>query len=361
MFRRTPLASALNGGVYMTQSSATQPDSILSNPIFLAGPDRSGTSLIYSLLASHPRISMVRRTNMWRYFYKRFGDLSDPANLERCLSTMVHYKRMRHLQPDAERIRREFKQGEPTYGRLFALFHQHNAERLGKPRWGDKSLHTELHADSIFAEFPNARIIHMVRDPRDRAASMMKRYEKNRGRVGAATGRWLTSVHVGERNVAKYPDNYMVLRYETLASQPEETLRQVCAFIGEEYSPEMLSMEAVPEMRERGGNSSYGQFERAVISTRSIGRFREVLSEEEVYFIQMFAAREMKKYDYALDPLRFSLGRQLTFFAMTLPLNALRMVGWQMLQSFRMKREPVPVSKILPSLPQGEVNQAAGA
>jgi hypothetical protein len=51
----------------------------------------------------------------------------------------------------------------------------------------------------------------------------------------------------------------------------------------------------------------------------------------------------------------------LTFFAMTLPLNALRMVGWQMLQSFRMKREPVPVSKILPSLPQGEVNQAAGA
>ena len=115
-------------------------------PLFLAGPDRSGTSLIYTLLASHPNIAMVRRTNMWRYFYGRFGDLSDAQNLERCLTSMVTFKRMRHLLPDPDRIRREFQQGEPTYGRLFALFYEHHAERMGKPRWGDKSLHTEHYA-----------------------------------------------------------------------------------------------------------------------------------------------------------------------------------------------------------------------
>jgi hypothetical protein len=290
---------------------------------------------------------MVRRTNMWRYFYKRFGDLSDPANFERCLSAMVHYKRMRHLQPDPERIRREFQEGEPTYGRLFALFHQHNAERVGKPRWGDKSLHTELHADSVFAEFPNAKFIHMVRDPRDRCASMMKRYDKNKGRVGAATGRWLISAHIAERNLAKYPNNYMILRYETLASRPEETLRKVCAFIGEEYAPQMLSMDAVPEMKERGGNSSYGQFERAVISTRSIGRFRDVLTESEILFIQMFAKHEMEHYDYELEPLHLTPRDRLTFYTGTLPLNSLRMVGWQALASWRMKKEPIPASKIL--------------
>src|SRR5919106_1107241 len=110
-------------------------------PIFLAGPDRSGTTLIFALLASHPNISMVRRTNMFRYFYRRYGDLSQPENFEQCLSDMVRFNRMKHLQPDAERIRREFLQGAATYGRLFALFHQQNAERVGKPRWGDKSLH----------------------------------------------------------------------------------------------------------------------------------------------------------------------------------------------------------------------------
>ena len=51
-------------------------------PIFIAGPERSGTSLIYALLASHPNIAMTRRTNMWTHYYKQYGDLSQPENFE---------------------------------------------------------------------------------------------------------------------------------------------------------------------------------------------------------------------------------------------------------------------------------------
>ena len=76
-------------------------------PLFIAGPDRSGTSLLFALLASHPNISMVRRTNMWRYFHERYGELNQTDNFERCLSDMTRYSRMKHLNPDAERIRRE--------------------------------------------------------------------------------------------------------------------------------------------------------------------------------------------------------------------------------------------------------------
>src|SRR5512134_977336 len=98
------------------------------SPIFIAGPDRSGTTLLFALLASHPNISMVRRTNMWRYFYNRYGDLAQPGNLERCLGYMLRYNRIQNfLKPDGKRIRDEFRHGEPTYGRLFALFHQHHA------------------------------------------------------------------------------------------------------------------------------------------------------------------------------------------------------------------------------------------
>ncbi|MEJ2750555.1 MAG: sulfotransferase [Anaerolineae bacterium] len=125
-----------------------------SNPVYVSGANRSGTTLMYALLASHPNLSMVRRTDMWRYFHGQYGDLSQRENFERCLDAMLHYKRVANLEPDPERIRREFWQGEPSYGRLFALFHQHHAERLGKTRWGDKSLHTEKYADQVFAEFP---------------------------------------------------------------------------------------------------------------------------------------------------------------------------------------------------------------
>ena len=320
----------------MTQAACAPPSG--DEPIFVAGPDRSGTSLIFAFLASHPNVSMVRRTNMWRYFHQRYGDLSRPENFERCLHDMVRYNRMKHLNPDADRIRREFQQGPATYGRLFALFHEHHAESRGKQRWGDKSLHTEYYVDRVSAEYPNARIIHMVRDPRDRYASVRKRHGRDSARVGAATARWLFSMRKARRNLKRYPDQYLIVRYEDLASQPEETLRRVCAFIHEAYTPAMLTMDGAPEHRDTGGNSSFGQIQPGAISTSAIGRFRKVLSSSEIAFIQMWAGRDMEAFGYPREPIRFSLGERLAFFLVGLPMSLARMLGWLTLTAIRMRR-----------------------
>jgi hypothetical protein len=295
-------------------------------PVFIAGPDRSGTTLLFALLASHPNISMVRRTNMWRYFHRRYGDLGSAQNLERCLRDMTRYQRMQHLKPDADRIRREFLQGEASYGRLFALFHEHHAARTGKGRWGDKSLHTEHFADRIFEEFPDARIIHMIRDPRDRYASVRKRHGRDLRRVGAATGRWLGSTRAGRRNRARYPDRYLLVRYEDLARDPEGTMRRVCSFIEEEYSPAMLSMGGAPE--HRVGNSSFGDLERGAISTRGIGRAVTVLSPTEIAFIELFARGSMAALGYERIRPRLSPRARVRFYAGVVPIQLVRMIGW---------------------------------
>jgi hypothetical protein len=313
------------------------------SPVFIAGPDRSGTTLLYALLASHPEISMARRTNMWRYFHRRYGDLEDDANLERCLGDMVRYRRMRHLDPDVERIRREFRAGPRTYGRLFALFHQHQAERFGKPRWGDKSLHTEHYAARVFHEFPTARIVHMVRDPRDRYASVRKRYGRDRNRVGAATGRWLTSTRAGLRNARRYPDRYMLVRYEDLARRPEVTMREVCAFVDVEMSPRMFTMAGAPEHRDRGGNSSFGDLEPGTISTKAIGRFRDVLTPSETAFIQLVARRELRALGYHRAPVAFSPAQRARHVVVELPVHLLRLAAAEALAAHQRRRgEPLP-------------------
>lgn len=316
-------------------------------PIFIAGPDRSGTTLMFALLASHPHLSMVRRTNMWRYFHGRYGDLHQPENFERCLEHMVRYNRMRHLQPDPLRIREEFWQGEPSYGRLFALFHEHNAQRFNKPRWGDKSLHTEHFADQVFAEFPQAKIIHMARDPRDRYASVRKRYGRDTRRVGAAMGRWLLSMRAAQRHQKRYPDGYKVVRFEQLAAQPEETLRAVCAFINEPFTPAMLTMEGAAEHKQQGGNSSFGQLTPGVISTKPIGRFRTVLAKEEIAFIQLVAAREMAALGYQSEPVQLTARECLPAYAWDLPYSLSRMLGWITIFKFQVSRGiRVPPSRL---------------
>jgi hypothetical protein len=313
-------------------------------PVFIAGPDRSGTTLMYALLASHPELSMVRRTNMWRYFHQRYGDLAEPENLDRCLDAMLGYRRMRHLHPDEERIRQEFGQGPPTYGRLFTLFHEHHAELSGKSRWGDKSLHTEHYAERVFREYPAARIVHMVRDPRDRYASVRRRHGQELSRVGAATGRWLSSTRAARRNAQRDPDRYLLVRYEDLVADPEGTMRRVCVFVGLEYDPAMLAMEGAPEHRDGGGNSSFGDVDTKSISTRAVGRYREVLSPSELWFIQTMARADLAATGYVPVPVDFTPAGLLRCYAWDLPIQLVRMHGWSTVAWFR-RRRGVPVSE----------------
>jgi hypothetical protein len=317
-------------------------------PIIIAGPDRSGTSLMFALLASHPNISMVRRTNMWRYFHERYGDLSESDNFERCLSDMTRYNRMKHLQPDPERIRREFLDGEASYGRLFALFHLHNAERMGKLRWGDKSLHTEHYADRVFREYPNAKIIHMTRDPRDRYASVRKRHGRDNPRLGGSTGRWLFSMNRAIRNQKRYPAQYKIVCFEDITRDPEEAMREVCAFIGEEFSPDIMTMRGAAEHANVGGNSSFEKIEPGKISKKPVGRYRAVLSKLEILYIQIFTGKFMQKFGYKKEQVKLSAGEMLRFYVWLLPSSLLRMFVWILLTHLKVTRgEPIPRSRLL--------------
>jgi hypothetical protein len=317
-------------------------------PVFVAGLERSGTSLMYALLASHPRIAMTRRTNLWTHFYGQYGDLAGDANLDRCLGTMMRYRRLVKLQPDPVRLRRDFRAGEPTYGRLFALLSGQHAERLGRPRWGDKSLGTERYAQPIFAAYPGARILHMIRDPRDRFASSLTRWERRRGGIGAGTAEWLSSARLALRNWREHPGSYRVVRYETLVSAPEETVREICDFIDEAFAPEMLSMRGAPTFADRGSNSSYGRRTPGAITTSSVGRFREVLSPRQIAFVQHVARDEMAQFGYAAEPVPLPALTRVRFAVETVPLENARLRAWRVREAVRNVRgRPVPAYRLI--------------
>jgi len=317
------------------------------NPIFVSGTNRSGTTLMYALLATHPNLSLVRRSDMWRYFYGQFGDLNQPENFERCLKAMLSYKRIVNLKPDPERIRQEFGQGEASYGRLFSLIHRHHAERAGKMRWGDKSLHNEEYTDQIFSEFPQAKLIHIIRDPRDRYASVLQRLNATSRRIGVDVVKWLASARIARQAAQRYPNRVLIVRYETLAQHPIETLRLVCDFIGEPYTPEMLTMTGAPRYYKKGANTAFEKVKPGVISTRSIGRFRDVISPWEIAFIQTFCGRMMAEFDYELEPTRLSVRERLAYLA-ALPLGLARMARWLVFDKFsELKGRPLREHRIV--------------
>jgi hypothetical protein len=317
-----------------------------NSPIFIAGLDRSGTTLLYALLASHPNIAMVRRTNFWRWFYGRFGNLDNEENFERLLDKVLRYQRIEPLMPDEDRIRKEFRQGEPSYGRFFMLLLQHYAERKGKSRWGDKSLHTERYIDEVINEFPDAKIIYTLRDPRDRYASIRKRFGKDNPRVGAATGEWLSSIKVAMKNSKKYPGNFMIIKFEDLVNETESTCKKICNFIGEEYEPTMLTLQGASRYQKNRGNSSFEKIEPGEISKKPVGRYKSVLSLSEIIFIQSFTKKYLIETGYPLDKVRVSLIEKLRFYFWFFPPKLLRMIRWLLaLSSSTVKRPKVPENR----------------
>lgn len=315
------------GGLVPQAADLVPPENHSRGPIFIGGLDRCGKTTMQAFLSSHPNIAIPAvGSNFWSFFYDQYGDLHIPENFERCLGALMHYKHALYLQPDPERIRKEFWQGAPSYARLFGLLHQHYAERTGKVRWGDQTGLLERYADQVLAAYPGAKIIHMIRDPRDRYEASIAMWPNGKGRCGGATARWKYSVALMKRNLSRYPDRYLVVQYEKLVRQPEETLRGVCEFIGESYVPAMLGMDGSPGHREKLIQSA-GTAERP-LSEKYIGRFRQHVSNFEVAFIQQYAGEDMRLLGYDLEPIRFSLRERLQYETLTRPANLARMTVW---------------------------------
>jgi hypothetical protein len=278
----------------------------MTGPIYIGGATRSGKTLMRWLLASHPRIAVSRRADMWPRFYARYGSLARPGNLDRCLEAMLARPQVAALVTDPQRIRSDFARGSPTYGRLFALIHDQYAARCRKPRWGDQSGLIERFTEPVMSAYSDARILHLIRDPRDRHEAVAARCGPLRpGSAGRSAASWLRSARLARRNAAHWPDNYRVVRYETLVSRPEETMRAVCAFLGEDYEPAMLRVDATRRYdheRARDGGSP--------VSAAYVGRYRGRMSPADLAFIQRVAGRPMDDFGYARDPMPHSLSER---------------------------------------------------
>ena len=193
---------------------------------------------------------------------------------------------------------------------------------------------------------------------------MVRRLSSEAPSASAAMGRWMASARAAERNLQRYPDNYLVVRYETLAHHPIETLHTVCDFIDESYAEVMLAMRGAPEHGDEGGNSSFERFEPGEISTRSIGRYRSVLSKQDITYIQLLSRRGMQRFDYPLEPVDFALSERLAYLVPYLPINLARLAGWfifDKVQGARGKTVPEHRLADTPQMPWTLGDQATNA
>ena len=87
--------------------------------------------------------------------------------------------------------------------------------------------------------WPDARYIHLIRDPRDVARSVLQKGWA--GNLYQASEFWSNAEDSWDALLPHLsPDGFVEVRYEDLVTRPEAELARICRFIGVDYSPAML-------------------------------------------------------------------------------------------------------------------------
>ena len=272
-------------------------------PIFVVGCPRSGTTMLVLMIHAHPRLAMPPETRFliqtWR---KRaaFGDLSNPAQRAALARSCARpASRIRDLGLDRKATKRKILAAPPTIGSAIGVVFKEYAALHDKARWGDKRPAYYQEVDVLLRLFPDAQIVHIVRDGRSTVASLKRMPWWPVDSIGSMAA-WAQAEYCARRDQRRLPaDTFHLIRYESLVADPRTVLGALCEFLGEDFDEAMLEphrvSDVVPERKHWHENL------RSEVSTGRVESWRDGLEPWELGLMETVLRRPLARHGYALS------------------------------------------------------------
>jgi len=209
------------------------------SPVMIVGHGSSGTSILTRLMRDYLKVAFGTESQFIVHYYRRlhrYGDLQNDANLRRLVADVLSerwFQRSRKFDGFKATVDETLADvQERTYrGVLDAAFGQ-LAKHLGTTRWGDKTPEYTHDLPIIGELFPDAKYIHMLRDGRDVALSVMGRYWGAKNAFVAAR-EWKEALGQVDEFLTTIPDEQkLVITYEGMLSKPVDAFAQMIDFLG---------------------------------------------------------------------------------------------------------------------------------
>ena len=251
--------------------------------VIIGGTPRSGTTLVRRTLDRHPDLCCGPETSILL-----------PGGL-RIDQVATAYK-----WPASEL--RELMASSASQGAFVDAFARRYRERRRRPRWAEKTPLNVLCFEWVLERFPQARLVHVVRDGRDVVCSMRQHPDR----------RWVDGVEVKELRPQPVEDymrrwvrdteagialrgdaRYIEIRYEELVEDPERILSEMLGALDEPWLPELL-VERTP----KGGGPAHAN---SRITTSSVGRWRQDLTADERAKVHAIGGALLTRLGYPAD------------------------------------------------------------
>jgi hypothetical protein len=270
---------------------------------FIVGAPRSGTTVLRLMVDAHPAMAVPPESYFpvtlwpWRRRYLVDGGFRLDLLAEDLLTRRPVPRAPFNWDIDPGLVRERLSGVAPiSYPEAIRMVYALYAEVRGKPRYGDKTPIFADHLGLLARLFPEARFLHVIRDGRDVALSVVDKRWGARTLVEAAA-QWALRVRTTRRAGRTLGDRYVELMYEDLVADPQPILQRVCAFTELDYRPEMLSFHLTAEQRlpewERRSHDDLGR-----PLTAGLRNWRSEMSRNDIAAVEVVAGRTLESLGY---------------------------------------------------------------
>ncbi|MGI9019984.1 MAG: sulfotransferase family protein [Solirubrobacterales bacterium] len=282
---------------------------------FVVGMNRSGTTLLRMMLDAHPDLAIPPETHFVPDLIRATRPLrATPADALAAMKSHREWEDFAFSDSDALGWLQALERLEP--GPAVRAFYEAYAAREGKPRWGEKTPRYVLRMPLIASALPEARFVHVVRDGRDVALSVLDRTVKDVDAAEVAR-RWRRKIERA-REDAPTLEHYLEVRYEDLVANPRRVLERVCEFVELPFDEAILdyharSGERLEEMRRElpglGGSGGLSVERRMETHKRTTAppdasratRWREDMSAGDLTAFERVAGETLGTLGYSLS------------------------------------------------------------
>jgi len=301
-------------------------------PIFVVGLPRSGSTMLELAIARSPgvlRFGEALFLSPWRrdfrYFLrKRVGDVSRDERLREMIEiifsdrgaipgltgTFWRLERVKAVGDEAfkQKLFQSLKASDRSPGSIFRIILRDITEFNGYRRCCVPFPVHVHHLPTLARWFPDAKIVHITRDPRAIAVSKTndpggtarynEMYPALKPLIRKAMMAFVVVQYIDASRVSvRFQDqpNYLLVRYEDLVLQPEETMRQICQFAGIEYRNGMLERED-----NRTQRSSITGESRTKPEAKAASKWMEAITPFENWMVTVLTRNSMARFKF--DP-----------------------------------------------------------
>jgi Sulfotransferase family len=272
----------------------------VATPLFVVGCHRSGTTVLRRVLSTHPAIWLAKETQYlafrdWRdedwHAARTPGEMAEHvAFADRFLGATGWTER-----PTAEAFAQSG--APPTFAAFYAWLCTLEAPAGRALRfWGDNTPRYVSLIPQLNRAYPDARFLHVVRDPRDVVRSALEVWFGGNTALTAAE-EWVERVGAGLAAQQLLGDRLKVVRFEDLLRDPTATLRSVADWLGVEdgFRPDDPGQDGA-RIAEQGHLTRVA----TPLDPTVIGRWRDDLSRRQVEQIEQVCQPFLLAFGYDL-------------------------------------------------------------